>query len=144
MHQNVIQLLIEELADDGPLRVIAQKHQRRLGLFVTLGIDHAMHQGHQFGPHLRPYRFGHVTDRRHSGLAGRLRQVTRHIAPDVPDAALVLDPGQRLAQKGAETLGAIARHAAQAVPVQPRLASPFKQARPGLPARPPRAATAAP
>jgi hypothetical protein len=40
--------------------------------------------------------------------------------PIVPDAARVLHPGQRLAQKGDHTLSTITGHAAEALPVQAR------------------------
>jgi hypothetical protein len=58
MHQDAIQMHIEELADDDPLGVAQQSHQCRLGLFVTVGIEHAMDQRQQFSPHLGPDRVG--------------------------------------------------------------------------------------
>ena len=87
-----------------------------------------MQQGDQFGPHLLPDRLCHLTD---CGPGGLVRQLARQVTPEVPDAPLVLHPSQGLAQKGAETLGAITRHAAQAVSVQTRLAGPLKRALPG-------------
>ena len=70
MDQNAIQMLVEELGDGGPPRMTAQNHQRRLGLCVTLGINHAMYQGHQFGPHLLPDRCGHITSGGRRSLGG--------------------------------------------------------------------------
>ena len=73
MDQDVIQMLVEELGNGGPLRMTAQKHQRRFGLFLARRIDHGMDQRHQSGPHLFPDGCGHVTGRSRSCLGGRLR-----------------------------------------------------------------------
>jgi len=106
--------------------VTAQKHQRRLGLGVALGID-----DNQFGPQLLPDRFGHVSSRGLGDPGGLVRQLARQVTPNVPDAPLLLHPSHGLAQKSTETLGAITGHAAQALPVQARLAGPLKKALPG-------------
>lgn len=81
----------------------------------------------QGGPHLLAYCFSHVSGRRGGRLGGLVRQLTRQVVPDVPDAPLLLRPGQRLTQKGAQALGAITDYAANAAPVQPRLTCPLKK-----------------
>ena len=86
-----------------------------------------MHQRHQLGPHLLPHLFGQVTARFRYSLGGRAGEFARQGASDMPDAAPVLHPGRRMAQKGAEALGAITRHAADAIPVQARSASTLKE-----------------
>ncbi len=115
MHQDVIQLRIEKLADDGPLGVTAHKHPRRCGLGVALGLQHPRQQGDQCGPHLLPDYCGHGASR---NLGGLVRQLARQGAPAAPDTPLLLHPSSGLAPKDAETRGALTRHAAQARPIQ--------------------------
>ncbi len=109
MHQDVIQLRIEKLADDGPLGVTAHKHPRRCGLGVALGLQHPRQQGDQCGPHLLPDYCGHGASR---NLGGLVRQLARQGAPAAPDTPLLLHPSSGLAPKDAETRGALTRHAA--------------------------------
>ena len=63
-----------------------------------------MHQGHQFGPHLLTDRIRFVAHCGRGRLGGLVRQLAGQVALDVPHTALVLHPGQHLAQKGAEAL----------------------------------------
>jgi hypothetical protein len=91
MDENAIQVRVEELADDGPLRMTAQNQKAGLGLFIARRIDHTIQHGEQLVPHLLPDSGGHVTG---SGrrLGSLVRQITRQIASEMPDAALVLHP----------------------------------------------------
>jgi hypothetical protein len=66
-----------------------------------------MHQHHQLRSYLGPDCVSQITGNVRRGLGGRLGQVVSQVAPQMPDPALVLDPGQPLAQKSDDTLGAI-------------------------------------